>query len=619
MSDIIQLLPDAIANQIAAGEVIQRPASVVKELMENAVDAGSKNIKLIIKNAGRSLIQVIDDGCGMSATDARMCFEKHATSKIKDINDLFAIVTKGFRGEAMASIAAVAQVELKSKQIDNDVATCIQIEGSKILSQEPCQSANGTSIAVKNLFFNIPARRNFLKSDNVETRHIIDEFFRIALPHPEISFSLFINDHEMYHVKAGNLRQRIVALFGEKHNNILVPINEETDVVSISGFIGKPDAAKKTRGDQYIFVNKRFIKSSYLNHAIFKAYKDIITKDKYPFFVLFMEIDPAKIDINVHPSKHEIKFDEERLVYTFVNAAARHGLAQYSVTPTLDFEQEDAFKQMGTFGQKDKNFDVNKSAMNFTKTDFPFSAKKKTEEVNNKSNLSNWEDLYQVQKSPAAKNLVQKISQINNELPLENKNSSTDDNLINKASKPYQLHYKYIISPIKSGYVLIDQQAAHQRILFERYLQIIDSGKKISQQQLFPQTIELNAYDAQIMREILSDINNLGFEISEFGNNSFLIHSYPADINYSNEIQIIEEFIEQFKNSASIANFSKRENVAQSLAFSTSIKTGKKLSEEEMQNLIDELFACQNPYTAPNGRKTFVKKDLGELDKEFEN
>lgn len=617
MSDIIQLLPDAIANQIAAGEVIQRPASVVKELMENAVDAGSQNIKLIIKNAGRTLVQVIDDGSGMSATDARMCFEKHATSKIKDINDLFAIVTKGFRGEAMASIAAVAQVELKSRQADNAVGTCIEIEGSKILNQEPCQSAKGTSIAVKNLFFNIPARRNFLKSDNVETRHIIDEFFRIALPHPEISFSLFINDHEMYHVKAGNLRQRIVALFGDKHNNILVPINEETDVVSISGFIGKPEAAKKTRGDQYIFVNKRFIKSTYLNHAIFKAYKDIITKDKYPFFVLFMDIDPAKIDINVHPSKHEIKFDEERLVYTFVNAAARHGLAQYSVTPTLDFDQEDSFNQMGTFGQKDKNFDVNKSAMNFSKTDFPFSAKKHTDN-STKSNLSNWEDLYKVQSEPAAQNLVQKLSQLNKELPLEKEHQQAENDIITKISKPYQLHNKYIVSPIKSGYVLIDQQAAHQRILFERYLQIIESGKKMSQQQLFPQTIELNAYDAEIMREILSDINNLGFEISEFGNNSFLIHSYPADINYSNETQIIEEFIEQFKNSASIANFSKRENVAQSLAFSTSIKTGKKLSEEEMQNLIDELFACQNPYTSPNGRKTFVKQNLEELDKEFD-
>lgn len=617
MSDIIQLLPDAIANQIAAGEVIQRPASVVKELMENAVDAGSKNIKLIIKNAGRTLVQVIDDGSGMSATDARMCFEKHATSKIKDINDLFAIVTKGFRGEAMASIAAVAQVELKTRPENEAVGTCIEIEGSKILSQEPCQSAQGTSIAVKNLFFNIPARRNFLKSDNVETRHIIDEFFRIALPHPEISFSLFINDHEMYHVKSGNLRQRIVALFGEKHNNILVPIDEETDVVSISGFIGKPDAAKKTRGDQYIFVNKRFIKSTYLNHAIFKAYRDIITKDKYPFFVLFMDIDPAKIDINVHPSKHEIKFDEERLVYTFVNAAARHGLAQYSVTPTLDFEQEDSFTQMGTFGQKDKNFDLNKSAMNFSKTDFPFSAKKKTEDAG-KSNLANWEDLYQVQKSPAAQNLVQKISQLNAELPIEENIKSEESEIIVKVSKPYQLHSKYIISPIKSGYVLIDQQAAHQRILFERYLQIMDSGKKMSQQQLFPQTIELNAYDAEIMREILPDVNNLGFEISEFGANSFLIHSYPADINYSNETQIIDEFIEQFKNSASIGSFSKRENVAQSLAYSTAIKHGKTLGLEEMQNLIDELFACQNPYTAPNGRKTFVKKDLGELDKEFD-
>ena len=616
MADIIQLLPDAIANQIAAGEVIQRPASLVKELMENAVDAKATHVKLIIKNAGRTLVQVIDDGIGMSPTDARMSFEKHATSKIKDINDLFAIVTKGFRGEALASIGAVAQVEMKTCQEGEAVGSLLEVEGSKIIKQEPCQSPKGTSIAVKNLFYNVPARRNFLKSDNVETKHIIDEFFRISLPHPEVGFSLFINDQETYHVKPGNLRQRIVALFGDNYNNRVVPIEEETDVVSIRGFIGKPDSAKKTRGEQYIFVNNRFIKSNYLNHAIYKAYEDIISKDRYPFFVLFIDIDPARIDINVHPSKHEIKFDEERLIYTFVNAAARHGLAQYSVTPTLDFDQEDSFNQMGTFGQKDKNFDISKSAMNFQKTDFPFSAKNKADE-NQQSNLDNWQDLYKINTSEKAQSLVQKIGQIHNpEIPLDG--GFDEEKQEEKVNKPYQIHNKFILSPIKSGYIIIDQQAAHQRILFERYLQIMSSGKKLSQQQLFPQTIELSAGDAVIMSEILPEINNLGFEISEFGNNSFVIHAYPADINYANETQIIDEFIEQFKTSAGIGKFSKRENVAKSLAYSTSIKAGKVLQVGEMQNLIDELFACESPFTAPNGRKTFNKYKIEDLDKEFE-
>ena len=357
MPNKIQLLPDALANQIAAGEVIQRPASAVKELLENSIDAGSSHIKLIIKNAGKSLIQIIDDGCGMTETDARMCFEKHATSKIKNIEDLFSIRTKGFRGEALASVAAVAQVELKTRVAETSIGTKIIIEGSKIQSQEACQAPIGTSIAVKNLFFNIPARRNFLKSNNVETKHIIEEFIRVSLAHPNIAFSMYSNDNELYHLKAENLKKRIISIFGDRYAHILVPIKEDTDIVKISGFIGKPDYAKKTRGDQYIFVNNRFIKSPYLNHAIFRAYEDIIPKDRYPFIMLFIEVDPAKIDINVHPSKTEIKFEEEHVIYTFVNAATRHGLAQYSVMPSLDFDQEDSLNQMGAFVQEDKNYD----------------------------------------------------------------------------------------------------------------------------------------------------------------------------------------------------------------------------------------------------------------------
>lgn len=612
MANKINLLSDAIANQIAAGEVIQRPASAVKELVENAVDADAKHIKLLVKNAGSTLIQVIDDGCGMNETDARMSFEKHATSKIKSIDDLFSILTKGFRGEALASIAAVAQVEMKTRVEESAVGTCIINEGTNIKSQEPCQTPVGTSIAVKNLFFNVPARRNFLKSENVELKHIIDEFFRIALPHYNVGFSLYNNDSELYHLKPGNLRQRIVALFGDNYNQKLVPIAEETDIVKISGFIGKPEFAKKTRGEQYIFVNDRFIKSAFLNHAVFSAYDDIIPKDRYPFFVLFIHIDPARIDINVHPSKHEIKFDEERLVYTFVNAAARHGLASHSVTPSLDFTQEDSFNQMGTFSQRNKDFDPEKSPMGFSQTDFPFSARKKQEDELEKSNLQNWQELYKVvQPNEGSYTIPSK----QNDLFLT---ESEENNKETQSAKPYQIHAKYIVSPIKSGYILLDQQAAHERILFENFLQSLIQKTHISQKQLFPQTLEFNSTDASVLKEILPEIKQLGFDIQEFGNNNFVVQSLPADLSITNEKAIIEELIEQYKNNVGILKLSKRESLARSLAQSACIKYGKILSSHEMTALIDELFACENPYTAPNGRKTFAKFELKDIEKSFE-
>lgn len=615
MPDVIQLLPDAIANQIAAGEVIQRPASVVKELMENAVDAGSSHVKLVIKNAGKSLIQVIDDGCGMTETDARMSFEKHATSKITNINDLFALNTKGFRGEALASIAAIAQVELKTRVADNAVGTLILNEGTSIKTQEPCQTPIGTSVAVKNLFFNVPARRNFLKSNNVESKHIIEEFFRIAIPHYDVSFSLFNNNHELYHLKAGNLRQRIVALFGDSFNEKLVPIKEETDVVKISGFIGKPNFARKTRGEQYIFVNDRFIKSAYLNHAIFKAYEDIIPKDRFPFFVLFVDIDPAKIDINVHPSKHEIKFDEERLVYTFVNAAARHGLAQYSITPAIDFDQEAALNEMGSFIQKDKDYDPSKSAMNYQKSDFPFTQKERQNDQS-QQNLQNWQELYSVSKPEAE--VQQEFtytvpSKGNEETTVAGKQEDAKEQ-----NKPYQIHAKYIVSPIKSGYILIDQQAAHERVLFERYRRSINNSTHLSQKLLFPKTIEFAAMDSDILREILDDINELGFDLQEFGDNAFVLHSVPNDFVVSDEKAMLDGLIEQYKNNLQVVKLDKRESVARSMAQSACIRSGKVLNSSEMLVLIDELFACDNPYTTPSGRLTFVKYELKDLEKSFE-
>lgn len=615
MSNKIKLLPDALANQIAAGEVIQRPASAVKELLENAIDAESTFIKLLIKDAGKTLIQVIDNGVGMTETDARMSFEKHATSKISNIDDLFAIQTKGFRGEALASIAAVSQVELKTRVEDSPVGTCIDIEGSKIKSQEPCQHPRGTSLAIKNLFFNIPARRSFLKSDHVETKHIIEEFIRVAMAHPDVGFSLYNNDSELYHLKPGNLKQRIVGILGDKYTQQLVPLAEDTDVVKMKGFIGKPDFAKKTRGEQYIFVNNRFIKSNYLNHAIFRAYEDIIPKDRFPFFVLFITVDPSKIDINVHPNKQEIKFENERVIYTFVNAATRHGLAQYSVTPSLDFDQEDALNQMGTFVQNDEDFDVSKSAMKFQKTDFPFSTDKEIYNpfANDKSytrKTPDWEDLYSIGKREPKQEQKQIFENVPETFEQEAKAESSK-------AKAIQIASRYILSSLKTGYILIDQQAAHERILFERYKRAMNAQRIASQKLLFPKNISLNGQDAQILIELLEDVNSLGFEIQEFGDNSFVVHGIPADLTISDEQVMLEEMLEQFKNNMSIVKLNKRESLASSLASKTSVKAGKVLSNEEMSSIIDALFACENPYTAPNMRKTFVKYDLEGIESAF--
>jgi DNA mismatch repair protein MutL len=617
MPNKIKLLPDAVANQIAAGEVIQRPASAVKELLENAIDAESTHIKLLLKDAGKTLIQVIDNGCGMSETDARMSFEKHATSKINTIEDLFAIYTKGFRGEALASIAAVAQVELKTCTAVSPVGTAIQIEGSKIITQEACQHPKGTSIAIKNLFFNIPARRNFLKSNAVETKHILDEFIRIALAHPEIGFSVFNNDEEIYHLKSGNLKQRIVGIFGEKYAHALVPLQEDTDVVEMSGFIGKPDFAKKQRGEQFIFVNKRFIKSSYINHAIFRAYEEIIPNDRFPFFVLFITIDPKKIDINVHPNKQEIKFEDERLVYTFVNAATRHGLAQYSVMPALDFDQEDALNKMNAFTQKDSDFDITKSALGFQKTDFPFSAEKELynpfeKDKSYKRAIPEWEDLYSIGKKES--NSLQ-IPLIPNYL---NQDIKLSESVSNEKPRAIQIANQYILSSLKNGYILIHQQAAHERILYEKYLAALQAQKMPSQKLLFPSQIQLNMPDAEILRELLEDINLLGFEIMPFGANDFVIHGIPADLTIINETELIEEFLEQFRNNMGIVKLSKRESLISSLAAKAAIKAGKTLSPEEMNALIDQLFACENPYTTMRLQKTFIQYDIESIDKAFQ-
>lgn len=614
--DIIRLLPDNIANQIAAGEVIQRPASAVKELLENSIDSGATHIKLIVKQAGKTLIQIIDNGCGMSETDARMCFEKHATSKIRTADDLFNIRTMGFRGEALASIAAIAQVELKTRPHDEQLGTCIEIEGMKITKQEPCQTPEGTSIAIKNLFFNVPARRNFLKSDTVELKNIIEEFQRVALAHPKVSMQLFNNDSEVYHLKSGNLKQRIVQMFGDNYAQKIVPVEEKSYALHVYGFVGKPEFSKKTRGEQYIFCNNRFIKSAYLNHAVTAAYDQMLPKENFAFYVLFLDIDPSKIDVNVHPAKHEIKFEDEKLVYTFVNLGAKHALGAYSVSPTLDFDQEDHLNKAGGFDQQPRTWleITQQSVTNREGKKFAPPSNFEPMTRREENNLKNWENAFDtIGRTP----MVTKQKSAPEEEGQEGNFSELE--AIKEAVPPHQIQRRYIVSQIKSGFILIDQQAAHERILYERYLKLLEKKKHDSQRQLFPQNFELNAGDAQILKEIMPDINALGFDIQEFGRNSFVIHGFPSDIHQGNEKQIVEGLIEQFKDSLSVTKLTRREKLAKSIAQSSGIKAGRTLSVEEMRALIDELFACENAFTAPNGRFTFITLSNDELDKRFEN
>lgn len=615
--DIIRLLPDNIANQIAAGEVIQRPASAVKELLENSVDSGATHIKLLVKQAGKSLVQVIDNGCGMSDTDARMCFEKHATSKIRTADDLFNIRTMGFRGEALASIAAIAQVELKTRQTGEQLGTCIEIEGMKVLKQEPCQTPEGTSIAMKNLFFNVPARRNFLKSDAVELKNIIEEFQRVALAYPKVGFQLFNNDNEVYHLKSGNLKQRIIALFGDNYAQKIVPVEEKSYALHVYGFVGKPEFSKKTRGEQFIFVNNRFIKSAYLNHAVSTAFNEMIPQGSFPFYVLFMDIDPSKIDINVHPAKHEIKFEDEKLVYTFVNLGVKHALGAYSVSPSLDFNQEHHLNSNNTFTEQPRTWLEITQHATTTRDAKKFAPPSNFQPLTKREegNVKNWQTLYDT----VGKADTGNTSDDAKAGTTDTRQMATEQESYKEAVPPHQIQRRYIVSQIKSGFILIDQQAAHERIMYERYLRMLEKNRNESQRNLFPQSLDLNAADAQILLQILPEINSLGFDIQEFGKNSFVIHGFPADIVQENEKKIVEEMIEQYKMNAQVTKLSKRENLAKSLAYSSSIKAGKKLSVEEMKTLIDELFACENAFTAPNGRFTFITIGNDELEKRFEN
>ena len=617
MPDIIGLLPDNIANQIAAGEVIQRPASAVKEMLENAIDAGATQIHLIIKDAGKELIQVNDNGKGMSPIDARLCFERHATSKIKSIDDLFAIRTMGFRGEALASIAAVAQVELKTRTETDEIGTCILIDNSTVRSQEPCQSAVGSSLAVKNLFFNVPARRNFLKTNTVEMRHIVDEFIRVAMANPAIGFQFTNNNNDIFNLEKGKLKQRIIALLGNNLMSKLVPVEEPTDFVQITGFVGTPDISTKTRGNQFFFVNDRFIKSPYLNHAVSQAYRELIGKDEFPLFVLFIDIEPKRVDINVHPTKQEIKFEDDRIIYSFVSSAVKHALSKYSIAPSLDFSLDSSIEHLTAVTQP-----FSRQTQEHTKGDFlfqSFTEKGQAHFLNKKEDVRHWKDMYKIQEQFAGTALPENNQDENrpsaaNTYDVKIETEQQTAFLKEEFTPSYtQINLSYIVVSTKTGFLLVDQQLAHQRILYERFEQVTSTPISI-QKCLLPQTFELPPSDAILLLGMLPDLLELGYEVEEFGKNSFILQGIPADVKQGNEISSIEKILEAFKHASSDVRLDKRERLIRTLAMQRAIQHGKKLSEREMERLMQDLFVCEQPQLSPTGKKVFAKLSSHDID-----
>jgi len=604
MPDIIQLLPDHVANQIAAGEVVQRPASVVKELLENAIDSGATNIKLIIKEAGKILIQVIDNGKGMSITDARLSFERHSTSKIKKAEDLFNLHTKGFRGEALASIAAIAHVDLKTKQENQELGTHIKIEGSNLIFQENISTSKGTSVAVKNLFYNIPARRNFLKSNSIETRHIINEFQRVVLAHPTISFSFYHNESEVYNLTSGNLRQRIVAIFGKKTNEKLVPISEVTDVLEINGFVTKPEFAKKKRDEQFFFVNDRFIKNAYLNHAVTSAFDSLLSNGYFPTYFLYLTVPTKSIDINIHPTKTEIKFDDEKTLYAILRSTVKHSLGQYNVAPILDFDRSASFDT--PYSYKDKKYETPKVTVNPDFNPFKNEEQKSIKFPYKREKSQQWESLYS---GIDVHHIEVEAETIPNSLFSEEKPNS----------KTYQVHKKYIVSSIKSGIVYINQHLAHQRILYEEFLENITVKEALSQQLLFPLEISFNKSDIELIKEIKEDLQSIGFLFDKILEDSIVVNGIPVTISESQITIIIEQLLEDIKNDIPNASFSQLDVMAKSLAKSLAIKTGTKLDLREQEEIVNKLFICKQPDLSPFGKKTFVTINIDEIDKKFNN
>ena len=586
--DIIKLLPDSVANQIAAGEVIQRPASVVKELIENAIDAGATQVDLIVKDAGRTFITVIDNGCGMSETDARLCFERHATSKISSADDLFAIKTMGFRGEALASIAAVAQVELTTRRKEDEVGTKIRIEGSKVIEQLPKPTSVGTNFTVKNLFFNVPARRNFLKSNEAELRHINEEFFRITIMNPEVGFTFVSNDKELFHLYPGTLKQRIVGLFGKDYDSKLLPVNQVTESVTIDGFIIKPEFSKKTRGEQYFFVNRRFIKHAYLHHAVENAYKELIPQDCFPGYFLDIQIDPKEIDINIHPTKTEVNFIDVKLIYAIMHSAVRKAIGQNNLAPTLDF---DINPNMGIdFGEASRmDRPIVTPKVDFDPNYNPF----KITPIRHQQQ-QNWRIAYDDSNDIVANSHIGENA--SNDKPLEEEQK----NLF------IQLQQSYIVTAVKSGILVVDQHLAHERILYEKYLKEMETEVTASQQELFPHHISLNINDASVLKEMKTELEKIGFRIEAMNNTTFVINGTPVDCKGSDAVSVIEKILEDYKTNNAGNQSDKKLKLARSLASQMAVKAGQTLSAVEMQDIVDRLFGCAVAEVAPNGKKIFT-------------
>jgi DNA mismatch repair protein MutL len=625
MSSIIQLLPDHVANQIAAGEVVQRPASVVKELLENSVDAGSTEIKLIVKDAGKTLIQVIDNGKGMSVTDARLCFERHATSKIRHAEDLFSLHTKGFRGEALASIAAIAHVELKTRQEQDELGTHLVIEGSKFTSQDVAVLPRGTSFAVKNLFFNIPARRNFLKSDTVEFRHVIDEFERVAMAHHNISFILYHNGSEMFNLPSGNQRQRIVNIFGGRTNEKLVPVKESTEIVEITGFVTKPEFAKKNKGEQFFFVNDRFIKSGYLHHAVMAAYEGLLKDGTQPGYYLYLDVPPNTIDINIHPTKTEIKFDDEHALYAILRSTIKHSLGQFNIAPLLDFDRDANLDTPYSYEGKEATIPMVEVDRNYN----PFATEEPVRSTSSRSFSSSsssfsgvpafkkerqpsWESLY-IGTSPAQ----EEIAEINFESEEVTGSLFNDSEVEQAVYKTYQIHKKYIVSPIKSGMVIIDQKRAHQRVLYEQFLKNITVQHAASQQLLFPLVLHYNQQELAIIRETKEALENTGFVFAEINTDHIVVNGLPVNVAESEVSILLEELLNDLQQEVPESSFSQTDSIAKSMARSLAVKTGTQLTEKEQETMVNALFACKEPDVSPFNKPTFITISVEDLDKRF--
>jgi DNA mismatch repair protein MutL len=612
MSSIIQLLPDHVANQIAAGEVVQRPASVVKELLENAVDAKATDIKLIIKDAGKALVQVIDNGVGMSVTDARLCFERHATSKIRHAEDLFSLHTKGFRGEALASIAAIAHVEMKTKQDQEELGNHIVIEGSKFISQDPAVLPKGTSFAVKNLFYNIPARRNFLKSDTVELRHVIDEFQRVALAHPNIYFTMYHNGSEQFNLPNSSFRQRIVNIFSGKTNEKLVPVQEETDILSLQGFVGKPEFAKKNRGEQFFFVNDRYIKSSYLHHAVMNAYDGLLPNGAQPNYFIYLHVPPNTIDINIHPTKTEIKFDDEQALYAILRSAIKHSLGQFNVVPALDFDRDPNLDTPYEYQNKSADYPT----VQVDRTFNPFADEKPSKQFSN--NLSykksestqNCESLYVGLKQDTLDAFSSEDEEVTASLFDEKEEEQT-------IIRTYQIHKKYIVSPIKSGMIIVDQSRAHQRVLYEQFLTNMTLHQASSQQLLFPLQLRFSNNEMKLITELQLSLENTGFIFEFFETDAIHISGIPINTSESDVSIVLEHLIKDLEDGIPESSFSQNDTIAKSMAKSLAVKNGIYLTEKEQENLVNNLFACKEPNVSPFQKPTFITMRVEDIDKRF--